>query len=91
MRCVELVVTGRVQGVFFRKYTKEVANQLGLRGYVRNQKDGSVMITACGTYSDVDKLIKWCHLGSPMSSVTDVEVNESNPVEIQLNEFEIKY
>ena len=76
MKCVEINVLGVVQGVFFRKYTKETADRLGLSGTVRNQRDGSVQITAYGTDEKVAQLIDWCHSGSPMSNVEQVLVNE---------------
>lgn len=73
-KTVEINVTGKVQGVYFRKYTKEKANALGLVGWVQNQADGSVHILAYGSEQDLDELIAFCHLGSPQADVKAVEV-----------------
>jgi len=72
-KTVSITITGKVQGVFFRKYTKEKADQLGIMGTVSNQPDGSVQITATGTREQLDEFIKWCHLGSPKSKVESVD------------------
>jgi acylphosphatase len=70
----QLVVTGRVQGVFFRQSTKEMATQLGLSGWVRNQGDGSVALAAVGPRAAVEKLIDWSHKGPPSARVDKVAV-----------------
>jgi acylphosphatase len=71
-------VTGKVQGVFFRKYTKEEADRLGVRGLVRNEPDGSVYIEAEGDEHNVDKFIKWCWKGSPSSKVDNVTIKKTD-------------
>jgi acylphosphatase len=67
-------VFGRVQGVFFRQSTQQEAQRLGLRGYTRNEDDGSVTIEAEGTKEALDALEKWCHKGPPAARVDKVEV-----------------
>lgn len=69
-------ITGKVQGVYFRKYTQWQAEELGLVGFVRNEEDGSVLIEAQGTPEQLDAMIKWCHRGSPLSKVETVEETE---------------
>jgi acylphosphatase len=69
-----IVVKGKVQGVYFRKYTQWKAEELELSGIVRNEPDGSVYIEAEGTSENVEALVKWCHLGSPLSKVEHVEI-----------------
>lgn len=66
---------GRVQGVFFRAFTKEEAENLGLTGYVTNTDDGNVYIEAEGDESKLKKLIKWCHKGPMLAKVEKVEVS----------------
>ena len=83
-----IVVRGRVQGVFFRVHTKEVAESLNLTGWVKNRPDGSVEIVAEG--GNVESLINWCHEGPPSSNVEDVSVNYNEPKN-EFNAFEIKY
>jgi acylphosphatase len=69
-------ITGRVQGVFFRAYTQDAAQQLGVAGWVRNLPDGRVEAVFEGDADKVEKMIAWCHEGSPMGRVDRVEVLE---------------
>ncbi|MBD3312710.1 acylphosphatase [archaeon] len=66
-------VSGVVQGVFFRKNTKEQANRLGLKGWVKNLSDGRVEVVAEGEESKLKELLEWIHQGPPSASVTGVE------------------
>ena len=85
-------VFGRVQGVFFRKYTRDKANQIGqLCGYVRNTRYGSVEIVAEGEKNRIESLINWCRSeGSPWSRVQGVEVDWEKP-QGDLQGFRITY
>jgi acylphosphatase len=67
-------ITGRVQGVFFRAYTRDAAQLIGVTGWVRNLPDGSVEAVFEGEADKVEKMIEWCGEGSPMSRVDRVEV-----------------
>ena len=71
---VEIVVSGIVQGVFFRASTREVASKLGIRGIVRNLADGSVEIIAEGTEEKLDKLIRFAKNGPPSARVYDIDI-----------------
>jgi len=71
-----LVVTGRVQGVFFRDWTVEQARALGLDGWVRNRADGSVEMVVAGASEMVEAMIARVRQGSPASRVDDVAVSE---------------
>ncbi len=71
---ISIIVSGKVQGVFFRQSTKEKANQAGIRGEVRNTPDGKVAILATGDREKLDELIDWCRQGPPRARVTAVEV-----------------
>jgi len=66
-------VTGKVQGVFYRKYTLQKARELGLNGFVRNVEDGSVYIEAEGKAEQLDQLVEWCKEGSPSAEVDKVD------------------
>jgi acylphosphatase len=66
-----VIVTGRVQGVFFRESTRRKAIELGLCGWVRNLPDLSVEWVAEGDASDVQALIRWCREGGPMMARVD--------------------
>jgi len=70
-----VVIYGRVQGVFFRAYTADEANALGLKGWVRNLPDGSVEAVFEGEEKAVQQMITWCYRGSPRSHVTKVDVD----------------
>ncbi len=68
------LVSGKVQGVFFRAATAERAEQAGLTGFVRNLRDGRVEAVFEGDKETVQRLIDWCHEGPPSSHVDSVEV-----------------
>ena len=72
--CKRSLVSGRVQGVFYRASTAQKARELGVDGYARNLADGRVEVLACGPADAVDALIKWLWTGSSASRVTDVQV-----------------
>ncbi|MCK6616449.1 MAG: acylphosphatase [Cyclobacteriaceae bacterium] len=78
MKHVNLLVKGHVQGVFFRASTQEVAGQLGITGFVRNEPDGNVYIEAEGGEEQLQKFIKWCRKGPPRARVDRMEVVESS-------------
>lgn len=80
MRCI---VSGRVQGVFFRASTKQQAQALGLTGYAKNLADGRVEVLTCGDRHGLAKLRSWLAEGPPMAIVDDVECES---VEAQIPE-----
>ncbi len=68
------IISGRVQGVFFRMETKRAADRFGVSGWVRNLKDGSVSAVFEGEQDRVDAILDWCRQGPPRADVTDVAV-----------------
>ncbi len=78
-KCIHAIVHGRVQGVYFRDYTRREALRLGVCGWVRNLIDGTVEVLAEGPPEAVDSLLVWLHTGSPMSEVTKVDSREEKP------------
>ncbi len=74
--CTRVRIRGRVQGVWFRAWTKEKAEGLGLDGWVCNRTDGSVEAVFAGPDANVRAMIEACHEGPPLASVDDV-VSES--------------
>lgn len=75
-------VIGKVQGVYFRAGTREQAARLRLKGWVRNEPDGSVRIAAAGSRTDFEQFLQWLHQGPPLAEVRKVIVSEtSEPVE----------
>lgn len=79
MIACRIQVTGRVQGVFYRASTKDKATDLGLRGWVKNQPDGSVLIEVEGEEDMVSEFIEWCKHGPPLANVRSVDF-ESVPI-----------
>jgi acylphosphatase len=71
---LELVITGRVQGVFFRQSALEQATLLGLRGYVRNLEDGSVGSIAEGPRAALEAYHAWCQRGPRAARVAAVSI-----------------
>jgi acylphosphatase len=76
MKHFNITITGKVQGVFFRKYTLEQAIQLGVKGFVRNEPNGNVYCEVEGEGLELQQFIEWCQKGSPMSDVAKVEIVE---------------
>lgn len=81
-------VSGKVQGVFFRDSTRDQAQRRGVRGWVRNLKDGRVEAVFEGPQESVDALVHWCKTGPELARVTNVE-RVSEPEE-PLAGFEIR-
>jgi acylphosphatase len=72
--CRRCLVSGRVQGVYYRASTAERARRLGVTGHAHNLADGRVEVLACGAQSVVDALCDWLWEGPPAARVTDVRV-----------------
>jgi acylphosphatase len=89
MICQRIFVYGKVQGVFFRKHTRDKAHELGIKGTVRNCADGSVMIEACGSRPAMNRFAEWCNQGPANARVERVEIHPM-PVKNFLS-FDIVY
>jgi acylphosphatase len=76
MKHLDILVTGRVQGVFFRVSTRDQANALGVVGTVRNEPDGSVFIEAEGEPRVLEAFVDWCREGPPAAVVKRVAATE---------------
>lgn len=74
--CRCFLVSGRVQGVFFRASTQEQAQRLGLTGWVRNLPDGSVELVACGEAPTLAALESWLWQGPPSARVESVRIRD---------------
>jgi acylphosphatase len=75
MERVHVIIHGRVQGVFFRAFTRKEAHRLGLSGFVRNRPDGTVEAVAEGPRHALEQFVLWCHHGPQLSRVDRVEVS----------------
>ncbi len=76
MICLRCLVTGRVQGVFFRESTRQEAESLGVTGSAENLPDGRVEVLACGEEPSVRALVDWLWRGPRLAEVEDVKVEE---------------
>ena len=83
-------ITGRVQGVFFRAWTQKTAQEMGLRGTVRNLPDGSVEAHASGPLAVMNAFEARLWEGSPASKVDGVEMSDS-AAELPADSFEVVY
>ena len=79
MERLEVVVTGRVQGVNFRYYTQRESERLELRGYVLNRQDGSVEVVAEGERAALEALLAWLHRGPPAARVEQLTPHWAQP------------
>ena len=74
---LDLVVNGRVQGVFYRASMRTEADRLGIAGWVRNEDDGTVHAHIEGTRAALEELVEWCRTGPPKAQVEDVRTTDS--------------
>ena len=78
MKCVGLIASGKVQGVFFRKNTRRKAVELGLTGFVRNLDDGTVEVIAQGDEEKVNELVEFIKKGPGSAKVINVKLIKKN-------------
>jgi acylphosphatase len=76
MPCLRLLISGRVQGVWFRESMRQEALRLGATGWVRNLADGKVEAVICGTPAILEAMQEWSKAGPPMAKVAGVEAVE---------------
>ena len=87
---VHLLVSGRVQGVFFRQNSVEKAQGLGLTGWVKNRRDDTVELLAEGEKEQLQKLVDWCHQGPRAAVVTNVQVSWE-PAKGEFDNFDVAW
>ena len=85
-----IIVSGRVQGVFFRAYTRKTAQRLGLKGYARNLSDGTIEVVAQGSEEMLKKLVEFCRKGPMFAKIENVDINEEK-IKEEFERFEIRY
>lgn len=81
-RHYHIKVHGLVQGVWYRKSTKEKADELGIEGLVLNETDGSVSISAQGKEEDLNEFILFCNIGPEQANVKSLQIEESTLMEV---------
>ncbi|MFA7270252.1 MAG: acylphosphatase [Sterolibacterium sp.] len=73
-----LIISGRVQGVCYRYSMTREAETLGITGWVRNRRDGSVEATVAGNDAAIEAIIAWAHTGPPSAEVASVKVYDAS-------------
>lgn len=76
--CIHAVISGKVQGVFFRDSTRKKAEELNLTGWVQNLPNAQVELLACGDADSMTQFIEWLWQGPPLACVTEVDWTEEN-------------
>ncbi len=87
---LQALVRGRVQGVNFRYYTRQQANRLRLKGWVRNLPDGSVEVVAEGPRPDLERLLDYLQHGPPAAAVDEVQPGWV-PAQGEFRSFEVRW
>jgi len=77
---LNLKVSGRVQGVWYRASTERKANELGICGFVQNESNGNVYIECEGTEEQLNLLIAWCKKGPPLANVSNIKIENGELV-----------
>lgn len=90
LKRLDLVISGKVQGIFFRQFIKQNATDLKLNGFVENKADGTVKVVIEGEEKDLQKLIELCKIGPKLSKINDIRLYWSNPTN-EFKGFIIKY
>ncbi len=90
MKTVRLFIKGRVQGVFFRQRTQEIARELGLTGSVKNLPDGRVEVVAQGSDDNLNKLVEFCRKGPRTAKVEEVKIMFEE-AKTEFSSFDIAY
>ena len=75
-KCINAIISGKVQGVFYREGTRQKAESLNITGWVKNNNDDTVELVACGSEENINNLIAWLWQGPPRAEVTDVNWHE---------------
>ena len=87
MKTVHLVISGKVQGVFFRAEAENMANQLEIQGWIKNREDKKVEALVTGEPANLDQFIAWCKVGPAKAQVENVVVTQKPAA--AFNKFEV--
>ncbi len=87
---VHVLISGRVQGVWFRSSIKNKAEQLGIKGWVKNTFDGDVEAVFEGEENKINEILDWCHQGPPLSKVENIDITKQSVLD-DYDQFSIKY
>jgi len=92
MECLQFIVTGKVQGVYYRKYIVNNMRQLGIVGFVKNLKDGNVEVVIKNNPNlNIADILDTLNQGSPNSKVKNISMQECQKIPQFSNSFEVRY
>lgn len=83
MPTVHLLIKGKVQGVFYRASAKEIADELGLKGWVKNTDEGNVEAVVSGDEEQLKNFVDWCWKGPRRADVKDVIVTKKEDIQFE--------
>jgi len=81
--CRRFLISGNVQGVFFRASTRDQANSLGVTGYAKNLENGGVEVVGCGDEKALNALEKWLWQGPPHAQVTEISIKSLQYISLE--------
>ena len=87
METVHLLISGKVQGVFFREASRRLAEKLNIKGWIKNTTDGKVEVLITGAEKDLDIFVNFCKTGPERAEVEDIHV--SRKPKIDFDKFEV--
>jgi acylphosphatase len=90
MKQTKMLISGKVQGVFFRDFLKQHASKMGLKGYAKNLHDGKLAVVVQGDDKTIAELVKLCQRGPIFAKVSGVDVKEEETTE-EFEYFDIRY
>lgn len=74
--CLQIYVSGRVQGVFYRREASQQAKSLNITGWAKNLEDGRVEVMICGEEENIKKMEQWLKMGPRNAEVTDIQIEK---------------
>lgn len=86
---LEIFIKGDVQGVSYRYHAKDIAKKLDIKGWIKNEPDGSITIVIEGDEDNLNAFLAWCRQGSPLSEVKDV-ISRDGEYTGEFEKFEVR-
>ncbi len=83
MTTVHLIISGKVQGVFYRASAREMADRLGIQGWIKNTAEGNVEVMASGNEPELQRFIAWCREGPPKARVDDIVIIQKQEMQFE--------
>ena len=87
METIHLIISGTVQGVFFRESARKLAEKLEIKGWIKNTFDGNVEALITGEGNDVKEFVSWCRQGPERAEVDEVKISKQQIIKFQ--KFEV--